>query len=136
MARKLHLVHGPTPIQSFPELNRLIECEVWLKRDDMTGGAEAGNKLRKLEYLLGDALSQGADTLITCGAVQSNHARATALIARRFNLRCHLLLRSEGSEQTTPTGNLLLCRLSGANISFISNSEYAERNQRMQALAA
>ncbi len=136
MPRKLSLIHGPTPVQSFPELNQLLECEVWLKRDDMTGGAEAGNKLRKLEYLLGDASSQAADCVITCGATQSNHARATALLARRLGLACHLVLRSSGEEDRHSIGNLLLCRMSGAEITFVSDTEYADRATRMQELAA
>ena len=71
----------------------LVGCRVHVKRDDMTGGAEAGNKLRKLEYFLADAQANGATTLVTCGALQSNHARATALVGARFGLGALLLLR-------------------------------------------
>lgn len=94
MPAKLHLANKPTPLWHNEALDRLVGCEVWVKRDDMTGGAEAGNKIRKLEYLLADAVDQGADTVITCGAAQSNHARATALVARRLGLDSVLLLRS------------------------------------------
>lgn len=135
MAKKLHLVHGPTPVQTHPALNRLLECEVWLKRDDMTGGAEAGNKIRKLEYLLGDAVSQGADTVITCGGTQSNHARATALLCRQVGLNCTLILRSESDDDRGLVGNLLLSHLSGATIRFITPSEYAQRVTLLHTVA-
>jgi D-cysteine desulfhydrase len=135
MAKKLHLVHGPTPIQTHPALNRLLECEVWLKRDDMTAGAEAGNKIRKLEYLLGDALSQGADTVITCGGTQSNHARATALLCRQVGLRCVLVLRSMDEGDRALVGNLLLSHLSGATIRFVTAAEYGQRVTLLQSIA-
>lgn len=135
MAKKLHLVHGPTPIQTHPALNRILECEVWLKRDDMTAGAEAGNKIRKLEYLLGDALSQEADTVITCGGTQSNHARATALLCRQVGLKCVLILRSEHEGDRALVGNLLLSHLSGANIRYISAAEYSQRVTLLQSVA-
>ncbi len=135
MARKLHLVHGPTPVQTHPALNRILECEVWLKRDDMTAGAEAGNKIRKLEYLLGDALSQGADTVITCGGTQSNHARATALLCRQVGLRCTLVLRSESEADQSLIGNLFLSHLAGASIRFVSPEEYAQRGTLLHVVA-
>lgn len=135
MAKKLHLVHGPTPVQSHPALNRLLECEVWLKRDDMTAGAESGNKIRKLEYLLGDATNQGADTIITCGGTQSNHARATALLSRQLGLRCTLILRSEDESDRALVGNLLLSHLSGANIRYVTAAEYAQRVTLLQSVA-
>lgn len=135
MAKKLHLVHGPTPIQVHPALSRILECEVWLKRDDMTAGAEAGNKIRKLEYLLGDALNQGADTVITCGGTQSNHARATALLCRQLGLNCTLVLRSEGQDDRELVGNLLLSHLAGATVRFVSAAEYAQRATLLQSLA-
>ncbi len=135
MAKKLHLVHGPTPVQTHAALNRLLECEVWLKRDDMTAGAEAGNKIRKLEYLLGDALGQGADTVITCGGTQSNHARATALLSRQLGLHCTLILRSEDDEDRALVGNLLLSHLAGASIRFVTAAEYSQRVTLLQAVA-
>ncbi|MBM4363077.1 MAG: pyridoxal-phosphate dependent enzyme, partial [Deltaproteobacteria bacterium] len=81
MPRKLKLAHLPTPLVRFDALDRLAGCEVWVKRDDASAGAEAGNKIRKLEYLLADALDRRATHVVTCGAAQSNHARATALCA-------------------------------------------------------
>ena len=80
----------PTPIQSLPRLGAALGLELHVKRDDLTGFAESGNKARKLEFLVHDALEQGADTLITVGALQSNCARATAVVSARLGLRCVL----------------------------------------------
>lgn len=110
--------------------------ELWVKRDDCTGGPEAGNKLRKLEFLCADALRAGCDTLITCGAVQSNHARATALTAARLGLDCVLFLRVEGSEAPSVEGNLLLDRLTGAAVHFVDHPTYADRDRLMAEAAA
>src|ERR1700757_3265174 len=92
--RKLALAHVPTPLWRHDALDAIVGCEVWVKRDDMTAGAAAGNKIRKLEYLFGAAIELGATTVVTCGALQSNHARATAILARQLGLRAVLLLRS------------------------------------------
>ena len=81
MRPKLRLAHLPTPLWHSTALDAALGTTVWVKRDDMTAGAEAGNKIRKLEYLLAEALERGATWIVTCGAVQSNHARATALLA-------------------------------------------------------
>jgi D-cysteine desulfhydrase len=111
--------------------------ELWVKRDDMTSGASAGNKLRKLEYLLADALTRGATTVITCGGQQSNHARATALAAREVGLRPVLLLRTaEPGATPPPLGNLFLDRLAGAELRFITPAQYGARTQLMNELAA
>lgn len=135
MAKKLHLVHGPTPIHTNTALSRILECEVWLKRDDMTAGAEAGNKIRKLEYLLGDAITRDADTVITCGGTQSNHARATALLSRQLGLECTLVLRSESEADQALVGNLLLGHLAGAKIRFVTAAEYAQRETLLHGIA-
>ena len=82
LRRRLSLAHLPTPHPTPARLAEATGIDLWIKRDDMTGGAEAGNKIRKLEFLLADALSHECDTVITCGGLQSNHARATALAAR------------------------------------------------------
>lgn len=105
----------PTPIIELPRLSASLGGpRIWMKRDDQTGLATGGNKTRKLEYLLGDALAQGADTLITAGAAQSNHCRQTAAAAAACGLECHLVLG--GSQPETSNGNLLLDRLLGAHI--------------------
>jgi D-cysteine desulfhydrase len=135
--KRLLLCQRPTPIWHNRALDALLGFELWVKRDDMTSGAAAGNKIRKLEYLLADALGQGATTLITCGGVQSNHARATALAAREQGLDSLLLLRTE-TPQAPPAavGNLLLDRLVGAEIRFVTPAQYRERTRLMADIAA
>lgn len=133
---KLSLAHLPTPLFRSDALDQLVGTRVWVKRDDMTGGPEAGNKIRKLEYLLAAALDEGADTVITCGGFQSNHARATALLARRLGLRPVLLLRTPSSPPPVPsTGNALLDVLAGAEIRAISPEQYRTRDALMADVA-
>jgi len=133
---RLNLVHRPTPLWHHAALDRLVGCEVWVKRDDMTAGAAAGNKIRKLEFLLADAERQKATVVLTCGAAQSNHARATALLARQLGMQPHLFLRTEEPAQPPPSaGNLMLDRLVEARIDFITPEQYAQRNQLMEAAA-
>ena len=105
----------PTPLHPLPNLSaRLGGPAIWVKRDDQTGLATGGNKTRKLEFLLGEALAQGADTLITIGAPQSNHARQTAAAAARAGLKSALVLR--GAAPTDRTGNILIDDLIGAEV--------------------
>lgn len=129
---KIQLAHLPTPLQRVQALDGLVGCEVWVKRDDMTAGAEAGNKIRKLEYLLADALEQGASTVITCGGLQSNHARATTLLCRRLALAPCVFLRTASPPGPTPVGNWFLNDLAGADIHFITPAQYADRNAIMR----
>ena len=134
--QKAKLAHLPTPITHHPELDRLVGCEVWVKRDDMSAGVAAGNKIRKLEYLLFDALERGARCLITCGGVQSNHARATAVVAREHGLSAELFLRTDDPTAAHAlTGNLLLDRLVGAEVHFIDHQAYASRDELLAAHA-
>jgi D-cysteine desulfhydrase len=136
MPSKRSLAHLPTPLWRSDALDALIGTSVWVKRDDMTGGAEAGNKLRKLEYLLADALERGSSVVLTCGGVQSNHARATALCAAQLGLRTLLFLRTATpSIAPAATGNLLLDLLAGASVRRISPDEYRRRNQLMAEAA-
>jgi D-cysteine desulfhydrase len=133
---KLSLAHLPTPLFRCDALDELVGTRLWVKRDDMTGGAEAGNKIRKLEYLLAAALEQGADTVITCGGFQSNHARATALLARRIGLRPVLLLRTLATPPPpASTGNALIDALAGAELRAISPEQYRDRNALMAEVA-
>lgn len=133
MPEKVCLAHLPTPLWRNDALDALVGAEVWVKRDDATAGAEAGNKIRKLEYLLRDAIETGADTMITCGAVQSNHARATALLAAHLGLGSVLLLRAaDPAAPQALVGNLLLDRLAGADVRFISADDYARRDALMR----
>ncbi len=116
----------PTPVHPLSRLSRhLGGPEIWIKRDDQTGLATGGNKTRKLRLLVADALAQGADTLITGGAIQSNHARQTAAAAAQFGLECHLVLRGQPPE--IPTGNLLLDHLLGAHIHWVPSKEAMAR---------
>jgi D-cysteine desulfhydrase len=112
---RVSIAHLPTPIEPLPRLTaRLDGPELWVKRDDQTGLATGGNKTRKLEFLIADALEQKADTVITCGAAQSNHARQTAAAAARFGLDRVLVLG--GTASSAVEGNLLLDRLLGAEV--------------------
>jgi D-cysteine desulfhydrase family pyridoxal phosphate-dependent enzyme len=104
----------PTPVQELPRLSRLLGRNLWIKRDDLTGLALGGNKTRKLELLVGDALDQKADLLITAGAPQSNHCRQTAAAAAKLGLKCMLVLA--GNPQPADSGNLLLDSLVGAEL--------------------
>jgi D-cysteine desulfhydrase len=114
---RVRLAAAPTPIHALPRLGEALGIELSVKRDDLTGFAESGNKARKLEFLVHDALEQGADTLITVGALQSNCARATAVVAARLGLGCVLGLR--GTAPESADGNLLLARLFGARPVFV-----------------
>lgn len=124
---RLTFAHLPTPIELLPRLSaRLNGPRLLVKRDDQTGLALGGNKTRKLEFLLAEAQANGARTLITTGAVQSNHCRQTAAAAARFGLDCILVLA--GDPPAESSGNLLLDRLLGAEI------VWTEREQRQQTL--
>jgi len=121
--KRLSLARLPTPIQRLERFADIPEeVEIWVKRDDLTGVELTGNKIRKLEFLLADALDQGCDTLITCGGLQSNHCRATALIGARLGLKVHLLLR--GDEPSVLEGNLFLDHLCGATVSYVPVSDW------------
>lgn len=134
--KRLKLCHVPTPLWHNPRLDALLGFELWVKRDDMISGAAAGNKLRKLEYLLADALAHGATTVVTCGGQQSNHARATAIAAAELGLRCCLLLRTaDPSVPPASSGNLLLDRLVGAELRFITPAQYRERAEHLASVS-
>ena len=121
LPERVRLAHGPTPIEFLPRLSARLGLELYVKRDDVTGFAESGNKVRKLEFLIREALDQGADTLITVGALQSNCCRATAAVAARLGLRCVLGFR--GERPAPADGNLLLARLFGAEAVFVPPEE-------------
>ena len=128
--KKLNLAQAPTPFHALDRLSeqlakRASDCpRIWIKRDDQTGCVTSGNKVRKLEYLLADALAKGCDTIITSGGVQSNHCRAVAILGAQLGLKVHLLLRSDIEPQ--PVGNLLLDQLAGATISHYSQQEFKQ----------
>src|SRR5262245_2001196 len=108
MIERVPLARLPTPLERLERLSEALGAEIWCKRDDLTGAALTGNKVRKLERLLGQARRLGADTVITTGGIQSNHARATAVACRQLGMAPVLLLR--GEEPRTPEANLLLDR--------------------------
>jgi L-cysteate sulfo-lyase len=118
---RLKLGHFPTPLEPMPRLSALLGGpQLWIKRDDCTGLSSGGNKTRKLEFLMAEALGQKADLVLTQGATQSNHARQTAAAAARLGLGCEILLEDRTGfkdESYRLNGNVLLDRLHGANVS-------------------
>jgi len=117
---RISLGHLPTPLEPLDRLSDLLGGpRIWVKRDDATGLATGGNKTRKLEFLIADALDRGADTVVTVGAMQSNHARQTAAAAAKVGLRCELLLENRHAIPDPAYeigGNIVLDRLLGAEI--------------------
>ncbi|CAI5507873.1 unnamed protein product [Closterium sp. Naga37s-1] len=125
----LTLAHRPTPIHRWNIPDLPPGTELYIKRDDLSGMELSGNKVRKLEFLLADALAKGADTLITIGGIQSNHCRATAVAARLAGLEAHLILRtSRALADSDPglEGNLLVERMVGAKVHLVTKEEYAK----------
>ena len=123
---RYHFAHLPTPIEELPHLTEYLNGpKILIKRDDQTGLAFGGNKTRKLEFLLAEAREQGAKTLITGGALQSNHCRQTAAAAARFGFDCTLVLNGEMPDQ--PSANLLLDQLFGAQIVTIADRKDRDR---------
>jgi L-cysteate sulfo-lyase len=120
---RVRLTHAPTPLEPMGNLTRLLGGpDLWIKRDDCTGLASGGNKTRKLEYLIGEALAKKADIVITQGATQSNHARQTAAAAARFGMACEILLEDRTGythEDYRTSGNVILDRLLGATIHHV-----------------
>src|SRR5512140_800642 len=133
---KIPLIHAPTPIVRRRALDERLGVELWIKRDDASGGAEAGNKIRKLEYLMGDAVAKKATVILTCGGIQSNHARATAIVAAQLGIKSVLFLRVRSGPTSAERpavkdalpriGNVLLDRLVGAEIRLITPQDYAQ----------
>jgi len=134
---QINLASLPTPMQPLRRLSEKFGVELYIKRDDLTGAALSGNKIRKLEFVLADALGQKADTVITCGGAQSNHCRATAIAAAMLGLKCRLLLRTPDPSNPPPLeGNVLLDRMAGAEIVWISPDDYKKRDELMAHEAA
>lgn len=120
---RIKLAQTPTPLQCLDRISeRLGGPRIWMKRDDLTGSALSGNKIRKLEFVVAQALEEGCDTLITCGGLQSNHCRATAIVAAQLGLKVCLILRDDGDGEMD--GNLFLDHLSGANINIFPRRDY------------
>ena len=120
MIARLNFAHLPTPIEELPRLTKLMKGpRLFVKRDDQTGLAFGGNKTRKLEFLLAEARARDAKTLLTAGAIQSNHCRQTAAAAARFGFACVLVLT--GKKPTFPSANLLLDELFGTRIIWVED---------------
>lgn len=116
---RLELIGAPTPLEYLPRLSDHLGRDIFIKRDDVTPIALGGNKLRKLEFLAADALREGADTLVTAGAIQSNHVRQTAAVAAKLGLHCVALLENPigtTAENYLTNGNRLLLDLFNAQV--------------------
>ena len=134
---RVPLARLPTPLEPSPRLGAEIGVDLLWKRDDLSGLELSGNKARKLEFLLAEAEASGADTLVTCGGVQSNHCRATAFAAARRGLGAVVLLRvPDPSRPPALEGNALLDHLAGARIRWVSPDEYRRRTEVLEAAAA
>jgi len=134
---RLHFAHLPTPLEPMERISKeLGGPNLWIKRDDCTGLSSGGNKTRKLEFLMADAVERGADTIITQGATQSNHARQTCAIAAKLGMEIHILLEDRTGyhdEAYAHNGNVLLDQLHGATIS--TRPADSDMNAEMEQLA-
>ena len=134
---RLHLAHLPTPLEPMPRISEhLGGPNLWIKRDDCTGLSSGGNKTRKLEFLMADAVERGADTIITQGATQSNHARQSCAAAARLGMESHILLEDRTGfhdDAYALNGNVLLDQLHGATIS--QRPAASDMNAEMELLA-
>ncbi|MDO5036711.1 MAG: D-cysteine desulfhydrase family protein [Tissierellia bacterium] len=129
--KRLSLANTPTPIEPIQFIEADLPVNLYIKRDDMTGLGLSGNKVRKLEYILWQALKDQVTDVITCGAIQSNHARATAMACARLGLDCHLFLA--GQEAPEKEGNLFFEVLAGAEVRMVSGQDYDQARETMMA---
>ena len=123
---RVTLAQLPTPLERAERLSAALGAEIWLKRDDLTGLGLGGNKVRKLEFLLGEATARNCDTVVTFGALQSNHARQTAAACARLGLHCELVLTRavpRTGEAFSTGGNVLLDRLFGARLTVVAHDD-------------
>ena len=134
---RLSLARLPTPLQPSRALGAQLGTTLFWKRDDLTGAELSGNKIRKLEFLLAEAEAEGADTVVTCGAEQSNHCRATAFAAAQRGLSCVLVLRvADPAAPPAPAANSLLDRIAGADVRYVSVADYQRREDILADIAA
>lgn len=129
MKNKINIANLPTKIEKLEKISTELGVNIFFKRDDQTGSEVSGNKVRKLEYSIKEAIDQGCDTLITCGGIQSNHARSTAAAAIKAGLSSILVLRT--NEEPEVDGNYFIDRLLGADIKFITSDEYSNNRQEI-----
>ena len=134
---RLRVLHGPSPLEEAKALSRhLGGPRIFLKRDDLTAAGLGGNKVRKLEFILGRALAEGCDTVIVCGGYQSNLARIAAAMGARAGLRIELVLGGVPGEPHPNTGNLLLDHLFGANVHLVETEPRWDFGTAIPDLAA
>lgn len=120
---RLSLARLPTPLTRLERFKAPgSDTRIWVKRDELTGTEVSGNKIRKLEFSLAEARNQGCNVIITCGGVQSNHCRATAVLGARLGFKVHLILR--GEKPDVPEGNLLMDYLAGATIDYLPKRDW------------
>jgi D-cysteine desulfhydrase len=133
---RIPLARTPTPLEMAARTSADLGIELYFKRDDLTGAELTGNKVRKLEFLFAEARAREADMVITCGGEKSNHCRATALVATRLGLGSRVLLRTaDPGRPPAATGNILLDRMAGAEVQWITPADYARRAEIMAELA-
>lgn len=132
---RLDIARLPTPIRPLARTSAALgDTTLWVKHDDDTGGLLGGNKIRKLQYLVSEAMDGGSDALVTCGGLQSNHCRTTAALGRQLGLHVALCLR--GREPARLEGNFLLDRLLGVDIHWLTPEQYTERDAHMERVAS
>tara|TARA_B100001250_G_scaffold26408_1_gene21807 strand:+ start:2319 stop:3317 length:999 start_codon:yes stop_codon:yes gene_type:complete len=135
---RVSLAHLPTPFEYLPRLTEYLNGpNIYVKRDDCTGLGTGGNKTRKLEFLIADAIEKKADVVITQGAVQSNHARQTAAAAAKVGMRCELVFEkrvTDASSAYMESGNVFLDKLFGANIQEVESG--SDMNKEMENISS
>lgn len=133
---RIELARLPTPLEELEKTGRELGVELYIKRDDLTGGGLSGNKVRKLEFVMAEARAKGADTVISCGGVQSNSCRAVAAAAIKTGMASRLLLRlPDPAEIPAMAGNHFLDRLLGAEIQWVSEEDFEDRDRLMEEAA-
>ena len=131
---RVELAYAPTPLLKLERLSADLGIELWVKRDDLTGLLESGNKIRKLEFLFGEALAQNADTVVTAGTADANAPRAVAAVAARLGMRAVIAIK--GAPPAEYDGNFLLTRLLGARVRYCHDAEWGAIDTIVQDLAA
>lgn len=131
--KKINIANTPTPIHKMYKLSEELKKNIFIKRDDYTGIEWSGNKIRKLEFAVKEALDHNCNVLITCGGIQSNHARATVAVARKLGLKVHLVLRGEAPDHLE--GNLLLNEMMGAEITWLDSEAFGNHENVMKKLS-
>ncbi len=130
---RLNLARLPTPVTLLKRFAlQNSPARIWIKRDEQTGTEVSGNKIRKLEFSLAEARDQGCNVIITCGGVQSNHCRATAVLGARLGFKVHLILRGEQPE--VAEGNLLIDYLAGATVDYLSHKDWKTHTEYSRSL--